>query len=158
MKARFSALYETDALAEMLAEPEQHADEIAAYGLDDFAQTFVNADAFRSYTVEISVQNTNAFAVQLLNTQMDMKKQGENGVWFASMSETMTMGLPEQYTGDEALYAYAIADASLSKDDVLRALGEMGISCVYMQGSEAPDMETQPDPADLYTSVILFEE
>ena len=157
LKARFAALYETDALPEMLADPTLHAAEIEAYGLDDFAKTFADTDAFRSYTVEISVQNTNDFAVQLLNLQTDTKKQGVSGVWFAPLSEAMPMGLPAQYTGDEAMYFYAIADALMSKEDVLRTLGDMGITCVYMKGSEAPDMDEQIDPADLYTSVILFE-
>ncbi len=76
LQARFAALYETDALAEMLAQPAQYEAEIAGYGLDDFAKVFADADAFRSYTVEISVQNTNDFAVQVLNLQMETKKQG----------------------------------------------------------------------------------
>ena len=73
------------------------------------------------------------------------------------LSEAMPMGLPAQYTSDVAMYFYAIADALMSKEDVLRTLGDMGITCVYMKGSEAPDMDEQIDPADLYTSVILFE-
>ena len=158
LHARFAALYETDALAEMLEDPAQAAAQIEGYGLDDFAKTFAKTDAFRSYTVEISVQNTNDFAVQLLNLQMDAQKQGANGVWFSTLSEAMPMGLPAQYTGDEAMYYYAIADATLSKEDVLHRLGEMGISCVYMKGSEAPDMDADLDQADLSASVILFEE
>lgn len=157
LKARFAALIETDAIEQMLADPAQYADEIAAYGLDDFAATFAKPDAFRSYTVEISVQNTNDFAVQVLNVQMDTAKQGANGVWFSALSESAATGLPAQYTGDEALYYYAIADAALSKADVLQRLGEMGISCVYVKGGEAPDMDAQLDPADLYTSAVLYE-
>lgn len=157
LKARFAALIETDAIEQMLADPAGHADEIAAYGLDDFAATFADADTFRSYTVEISVQNTNDFAVQLINVQMDTDKQGANGVWFSALSEAAPTGLPANYAGDEAVYYYAIASAALSKEDVLRTLGEMGISCVYVKGSEAPDMDAQIDPADLYTSAVLYE-
>lgn len=157
LQARFAALYETDALSEIMEDPEAHADEIAAYGLDDFAQTFADTDAFRSYTVEISVQNTNAFAVELLNVQMETQQQGKNGVYFSALSKTAAIGLPAQYTGDEAMYYYVIANALLSKDDVLRTLGEMGISCVYMKGSEAPDMDAQIDPSLLFSGVILYE-
>ncbi len=158
LKARFSALYESDTLADMIADPAQYEDEIAAYGLDDFAGTFANADAFRTYTVEISLQNDNDFDVQVLNLQMDTQKQGENGVWFSALSETMPIGLPAKYTGNETLFYYAIADAKLSREDVLKTLGEMGISCVYMKGGEAPDMEETIDPSLLYTDSVLYED
>ncbi len=157
LHARFSALYESDALQQMLDDPDGHAAEIAAYGVEDFAATFANADAFRSYTVEIRVQNTNGFSVQLTNVQAQTEKQGKNGVWFSALDEAAMVGLPADYSGDETLYCYAIADASLSKEDVLRTLGEMGVSCVYMKGSEAPDMDAKIDPALLHTSVILYE-
>lgn len=158
LKARFTNLYESDALADMLTDPAQYEDKIAAYGVDDFAKTFANADAFRSYTVEISVQNANDFDVQVLSVQMETEKQGKDGVWFSALTDAETIGLPAQYDGDEALFCYAIADASLSKQDVLQKLGEMGISCVYMKGSEAPDMGTQIDPALLFTSSVLCAE
>ncbi len=157
LKARFSKLYESDTLAEMLADPAQHESEIAAYGLDDFAGTFKSADAFRSYTVEISVQNLNDFDVQVMNLQMKTENQGKNGVWFSVLNEGPVMGLPAQYAGDEALYYYAIADASLSREEVLQRLGEMGISCVYVKGSEAPDADAQIDPSMLYTCEVLYE-
>ncbi len=156
LQARFAALYETDALAEMLADPAQYEAEIAGYGLDDFTKVFADADAFRSYTVEISVQNTNDFAVQVLNLQMETKKQGAKGVWFSTLTQAMPMGLPAQYTGDEAMYFYAIADAAMSKEDVLQRLGDMGVSCVYVKGNEAPDADAKLDPANLYTSAVLY--
>ena len=157
MKARFTALIETDALERIMADPAQHEDEMAGYGLDDFRKTFADENEFRSYTVEISVQNLNDYAVQVVNLEMDTAKQGQNGVWFAALTETDPLGLPAGYTGDEALYSYVIADALLSKEEVLQRLGEMGISCVYMQGSETPDEDAQIDPSLLYTSDILYE-
>ena len=158
LQARFTALYESDALADMLAQPDQYAEDIAAYALEDFAGTFADADGFRSYTVEIGLKNANDFDVQILNVQMDAKNQGKDGVWFSTLNEAGTIGLPAQYDGDEAMYYYAIADAALSKEDVLRTLGGMGITCVYMQGSEAPDLDAQPDPALLFTGDILYAE
>lgn len=157
LKARVAALYETDALAEIMEDPAQHEDEMAAYGLEDFRKTFADTDAFRSYTVEISVQNTNDFDVQILNLQMETAQQGKNGVYFAALSESAPMGLPAGYDGDEALYYYAIADALLSKEDVMKRLGEMGISCVYMKGGEAPEPDAEIDPALLFTSSVLYE-
>lgn len=157
LKARFSVLFENDTLEQIMEDPASHQDEIAGFGLDDFAGTFAEVDAYRSYTVEISVQNDNDYDVELLNLQMDTKKQGTNNVWFAAMAESMPVGLPAKYTGDEALYYTVIASALLSKEEILRTLGEMGISCVYMKGSEAPDMDAGIDPSLLSTSVILYE-
>ena len=73
------------------------------------------------------------------------------------VSEIAPVGLPANYTGDEALYFYAIADASLAREDVLKTLGEMGISCVYMKGGEAPDADAELDPALVSVSDILYE-
>ena len=158
LKARFTSLIETDAIEEIMADPAQHADEIAAYGLDDFAKTFAQVDTFRSYTVEISLQNESDSAVQVMSVQMETENQGKDGVWFAAGNESAAIGLPAHYTGDEALYYYVIATAALSRDDVLRKLGEMGISCVYLEGNEAPDMNAQIDPALLHTAEILCKE
>ena len=69
----------------------------------------------------------------------------------------MPIGLPAKYSGGEALYYTVIASTLLSKEQILQTLGEMGITCVYMKGSEAPDMDAEIDPSQLSTSVILYE-
>ena len=69
LKARFTALSETDLIEQILADPAGHQDEIASFGLDDFMTKFGEADAYRSYMVQIDVQNQNNFDVEVLNLQ-----------------------------------------------------------------------------------------
>ncbi|MBR5619004.1 MAG: hypothetical protein IKW76_04660 [Clostridia bacterium] len=157
LKARFTALSETDLIEQILADPAGHQDEIASFGLDDFMTKFGEADAYRSYMVQIDVQNQNNFDVEVLNLQMDVAKQGTGDVYFAALAESMPIGLPAKYSGGEALYYTVIASTLLSKEQILQTLGEMGITCVYMKGSEAPDMDAEIDPSQLSTSVILYE-
>lgn len=157
LKARFSVLFENDTLEQIMEDPAQHQNEIDAFGLDDFETVFAEENAYRSYTVEISVQNGNDYDVELLNLQMDIKKQGTGDVYFGALAESMPVGLPAHYSGDEVLYYTVIASTLLSKEEILQTLGEMEISCVYMKGSEAPEMEEAIDPSLLSTSVILYE-
>ena len=155
LKLRFTALYESDVLSDMVRDPAQYAGEIASYGVDDLASAFQKTDAFRTYNAEVKLQNDNDFDVQILNLQCETGKQGKDGVWFSPMNDVQ-MGFPAHYAGDEALYYHVIADASLSKEDVLQRLGEMGISCVYMKGSEAPDEDAQIDPALVFTAKVSY--
>ena len=104
LQARFAALYETDTLSDYLADPQMYADQISGYGLDDFAGTFTDPELFRCYSVEITVRNTNEYAIEMLNLQMNADKQGKNGVWFSLYADGSTIGMPADFTGDEYIY------------------------------------------------------
>lgn len=157
MHARFSKLYETDVLSDYIDDPQTYADQISGYMLDDFAGTFKNVDNFRIYSVEIQLNNNNEYAIEMLNLQMDTAKQGKNGVWFSLYADGSTIGLPANFTGNECIYYQAIADASLSQQDVLETLGKMHIECLFVDAAVDTDDVEHLDPAALHVSSILYE-
>ena len=157
MHARFSKLYEADTLGDYLKDPQTYADQIDGYMLDDFAATFKETDKYRIYSVEIRLNNTNDYAIEMLNLQMDTAKQGKNGVWFSLYADGSTIGLPANFTDNECVYYQAIADASLSKQEVLEALGKMHIECVFVDAAVDTDDMEHLDPAALHVSSVLYE-
>ena len=157
LHARFSMLYETDVLSDYLGDPQTYADQIAGYMVDDFAGTFADADNFRIYSVEIKISNTNDYAIEMLNLQMDTGEQGKNGVWFSLYADGSTIGLPADFTSEECIYYQAIADASLTQQDVLETLGKMHIECLFADAAVDTDDPAQLDPSNLKVSSILYE-
>ncbi|MBQ7543267.1 MAG: hypothetical protein IJT44_13355 [Clostridia bacterium] len=158
LHARFAVLYQTDLLKTYLQDPQTYADQIAGYALEDFAQTFADADAFRLYSVEVTLQNTNDYAVDILNLQMPADKQGTDGVYFSTYSANGIVGLPAGFTGEQSVFFQAIAASSLSMQDVLKTLGKMGVECVFADAAaNAEDEAPQIDPSALHVSSILYE-
>lgn len=130
--ARVQALYLADFPQEYLDAPDEYADEIAGFGLLNFAETFADPSAFRCYNAEIAVSNANDYAVQILGLQLDAGRNGKDGVYFCTYDGGVSIGLPAQFDGAQTVYYKVIADKSLSMDEVSEALGKLGVQCLYV--------------------------
>ena len=99
LHARFTVLYRTDFLQDYLSDPEGYAAEIASFGVDDFAKTFADADAFHCYNAEIAVGNDNDFGVSILSLQVDKNDVGKGGVWFSTLGDGASLTVTTTGTG-----------------------------------------------------------
>ena len=159
LHARFTVLYRTDFLQDYLSDPEGYAAEIASFGVDDFAKTFADADAFHCYNAEIAVGNDNDFGVSILSLQVDKNDVGKGGVWFSTLGDGASVGLPAHFEGDNAMYYMVIADADLSDDQVLKALSAQHAKLLYVDAASGADTieEAEDAGAQILKSVISFE-
>ena len=151
---RFSTLYSTDFPQEFLDDPETYQADIQGFGVDDFAATFADPDAFRCFNAEILLSNSNDFAVNILTLKVDKKNVGRNGVYIGTFGDGVTVGLPANYTDDNAVYYMVIADASLTDEQVLQALEDMRIAVVYVDAATGAETLEEANEADLMESVI----
>lgn len=155
--ARFQALYLTDFPQEYLDAPDDYADEIAGFGLDDFAEAFADPTAFRCYNAEIAVSNANDYAVQILGLKADSKNNGKNGVYFSVYDGGVSLGLPARFDGTQTVYYKVIAEKSLSMDEVLETLGKLGVRCVYVNAETGIEELTEvTDESLLMESPITY--
>lgn len=157
INARFSALYLSEFPTEYLEDPETYADQIDGFHLENFAQTFADYNAFKTYNVEIVMSNGNDYAVNVLDVQIEDRSEGKNGVYFSTWDDGAAVGIPANFTGEQTVYYQVVADGALSMDDVLKTLGEMHITVVYADAAiDTEDMELDLNNADLQQSVIRY--
>ena len=152
LHARFAVLYRADFPQEYLDAPEENAAVIEAFGVEDFASTFADTSKFHCYNAEIQVQNGNDFSVSLLGLHVEPKDVGKGGVYINMLGDGVSVGMPANFTGDNAVYYQVLADASLSDEQVLQALADMQVKIRYVDASTG--VET-PEEAEAASSQIL---
>ena len=159
LHARYAVLYRTDFLQDFLSDPEANAEQIAAFGVDDFTAVFADPDAFHCYNAEIAVGNDNDFGVSLLALHVDPKNVGKGGVYLSTLGDGVTVGLPAHFSGDNAMYYQVIADASLSDEEVLQALSAQKAVMQYVDSASGADTleEATEAQAEIMQSVISYE-
>lgn len=156
LNAHFNVLYLADFPQEYLDAPEENAEQIEAFGLSDFAATFADPAAFKTYNVEISVSNANDYPVSMLGLKVDETKIGKDGVYFSPYEGNVTMGMPAHFTGSQTIYCKVIADKALSMEDVLKTLGKMNIRCVYVDSATGVEDLVEANEEDLMESPITY--
>lgn len=157
LHVRFDVLYPTEYLTEFLSAPEGYAEQMEAFGVESFEETFKDTKNFKSYNVEVSASNDTDSAVTLLALKQNPKKNGKDGVWFSTFGDDTTYGMPAHFTGKQTMYYAVIADASLSMEEVLEILGNMGIRCIYTNaGSGDETLEEVPEENRL-EGVVLYQ-
>ncbi len=150
LNARFNKLYLTEFPTEYLEDNEMYADEIESFHLEDFNGTFHEFQKFKTYSVEISITNGNDYAVDVFDIQMPQKSVGKNGVYFSTLDDGATLGIPANSASEQTVYYMVVANADLSEDEVLQTLGKMHITCLFADASAGIDMsDPNMDPADL---------
>ena len=158
LHARYAVLYRTDFLQDYLADPEGNKADIASFGVEDFAGTFADTEAFHCYNAELTVGNGNDFAVSLLELHVDAKNVGKGGVWLGTIGDGVTVGLPAHFSGDNAMYYQVIADASLSDEEVLEALSDQNAVIRYVDSICGADTieEAAEANAQILESIVSY--
>lgn len=152
LHAQFSALYLTDFPQEYIDTPAEFTEQINGFGLEDFATVFADPSAFRCYNAELTVSNSNDFAVNLLGVKADSKNNGKNGVYFCTYDGGVTVGMPAHFDGAQTIFYTVIAEKSLSMDEVLKQLGQMDIRCLYVRADTGIE-----DPMEVTDDSLLLE-
>ena len=151
---RFSTLYATDFPQEFLDDPETYAPDIAGFGVSDFAGTFVDPQSFRCYNAEILLTNENDFAVNILSLKVEPKNVGKNGVYISMFGDGVTVGLPANFSKDNAVYYMVIADANLTTDEVLQTLEDMQVKVLFVDAATGVETAEEADDAQIMESLI----